>query len=61
VAVGVAPRFQIGVSVPHVVGSADGAGPAGGVGTSYLSSKIALLSGSSGVKVAVSPMIEILG
>jgi hypothetical protein len=62
VAVGVAPRFQIGVSVPHVVGSADGAGPAGGVGTSYLSSKIALLTGaSSGVKVAVSPMIEILG
>jgi hypothetical protein len=61
-AIGLAPRFQIGVSVPHVVGSADGTGPAGGVGTSYLSSKIALLTGaSSGVKVAVSPMIEILG
>ena len=61
-AVGLAPRFQIGVSVPRVVGSADGTGPAGGVGTSYLSSKIALLTGgSSGVKVAVSPMIEILG
>jgi hypothetical protein len=61
-AVGLTPRFQIGVSVPRVVGSADGTGPAGGFGTSYFSGKIALLTGgSSGLKVAVSPMIEILG
>jgi hypothetical protein len=58
--VGIAPRFQLGASVPHVVGSADGAGPAGGVGTSYVSGKIALLTGASGVKLAVSPVIEIL-
>jgi hypothetical protein len=60
-AVGLTPRVQIGVSIPRVIGSGDTAGPVGGFGTSYLSGKIALLSGASGVKVAVSPMIEILG
>lgn len=60
-AVGLAPRLQVSASVPRVVGSADGTGPVGGMGTSYFSSKIALLTGASGVKVAVSPMIEILG
>jgi hypothetical protein len=59
--VGLAPRFQIGASVPHIVGSADDTGPVGGVGTSYITSKIALLTGTSGVKVAASPMIEVLG
>ena len=59
--VGLAPRFQVGASVPHIVGSADGTGPVGGVGTSYITSKIALLTGTSGVKLAVSPMIEVLG
>src|SRR4029077_9673450 len=39
-----------------------GTGPVGGMGTSYFSSKIALLTGAAGgVKVAVSPMIEVLG
>src|SRR3989442_320262 len=54
-AIGVTQRFQIGASVPHVVGSADGTGPVGGVGTSYISTKIALLTGAgaSGVKLAV--------
>jgi hypothetical protein len=60
-AVGLTPRFQISASVPRVVGSADGTGPVGGMGTSYFSTKIALLTGASGVKLAVSPMIEILG
>ena len=60
-AVGVTPRLQLGVSVPHIVGSADGTGPEGGVGTSYISGKIALLTGQSDVKLAVSPIIEILG
>ena len=59
--VGLAPRFQIGASVPRIVGSADGTGPVGGIGTSYISSKIALLTGASGVKLAVSPVIEVLG
>lgn len=60
-AVGLAPRVQISAIVPRVVGSADGTGPVGGVGTSYVSTKIALLTGGSGVKLAVSPMIQILG
>ncbi len=61
VSVGVTPRFQLGMSVPRVVGSADGTGPVGGVGTSYVTAKIALLNDASGVKLAVSPMLEILG
>ena len=59
--VGLAPRFQIGATVPRIVGSADGTGPVGGIGTSYISTKIALLTGTSGVKLAVSPVIEVLG
>jgi len=58
--VGIAPRLQLGASVPRVVGSSDGAGPSGGLGTSYVSGKIALLTGASGVKLAVSPVLEIL-
>jgi hypothetical protein len=57
--VGLAPRVQIGAIIPRVVGSADG--PVGGMGTSYVSTKIAVLTGGSGVKLAVSPMIQILG
>ena len=30
--IGLTPRFQIGASVPRIVGSADGSGPVGGVG-----------------------------
>ena len=59
--VGLTRRFQVGASVPRIVGSADGTGPVGGVGTSYISSKIALLTGGSGVKLAVSPVLEVLG
>ena len=59
--IGLTPRFQIGASVPRIVGSADGSGPVGGVGTSYISTKIAILSGTDGLKLAVSPMMEILG
>ena len=59
--VGLAPRFQIGATVPRIVGSADGTGPVGGIGTSYISTKIGLLTGTSGVKLAVSPVIEVLG
>jgi hypothetical protein len=60
--VGVAPRLQLGASIPHIVGSTDGTGPVGGIGTSYVSGKFAILDGrSSGVKLAVTPTIEILG
>ena len=60
VAMGLTPRFQLGATVPHIVGNADGS-VVGGVGTSYIRSKIAILTGESGVKLAVSPLIEVLG
>jgi hypothetical protein len=54
-------RVQIGVSVPRVVGGTDAGGPVGGLGTSYVSGKIALLDDTAPLKLAVSPMIRILG
>ncbi len=59
-AVGVTKRLQIGASIPHVVGSADGTGPVGGLGTAYITGKVGLLSERE-VKIAVSPVLEILG
>lgn len=59
--VGLTKRLQLGASIPRIVGSADPTGPVGGVGTSYLSGKIAVLTGEDGVKLAVSPIVEILG
>lgn len=60
--VGLTPRVQIGASIPYIVGSADGTGPNGGIGTSFLSGKYAVLTGTaSGVKLAIAPMIEVLG
>ncbi len=61
VAIAVTPRLQLGVSVPRVVGSSEAGGPVGGVGTSYISGKIALLGDASAVKLAVAPMVRILG
>jgi len=60
-AMGLAPRFQIGASVPRVAGGADGTGQAGGIGTSYFSGKIAVLTSEHRVRMAVSPMLEVLG
>ncbi len=61
VAVGVAPRFQIGASVPYTVGN-DTTGVAGGWGTTYLSAKIGLVQNDeAGVKLAVAPTIQVLG
>lgn len=57
---GIAPRVQIGASVPRIAPGPDGAEPAGGLGTSYFSGKVALLTGSA-VKLAVSPLVEVLG
>jgi hypothetical protein len=62
VSVGVHERVRLGATIPHVVGGADPAAVVGGVGTSFLSGKIALLTGNkTGVKLAVAPTIEILG
>jgi hypothetical protein len=60
-AVSLTPRVQFGVSIPRVFGSDDGTGPIGGIGTSYISGKIALLRAGSSMKLAVMPMLEILG
>ena len=57
--VGAAPRLQLGASIPHVVDNAD-AGVVGGLGTTYISGKIGLLTGDR-VKLAVSPTVQILG
>jgi hypothetical protein len=60
-AAGCAPRLQIGASLPRVVGS-DVSGVVAGLGTTYVSAKIGILTGGpSGVKLAVAPTIEILG
>jgi hypothetical protein len=62
VSVGLTPRVQLGASIPRIVGGADGTGPVGGIGTSYFSAKYVVLTGaSSGVKLAVAPMIQVLG
>jgi hypothetical protein len=53
---------QLGASIPRNVGAADPTGAIGGVGTSYVSAKIAILTGGpSRVKLAIAPTIEILG
>jgi hypothetical protein len=62
VSVGVHERVRLGATIPHVVGGAAPTAVVGGVGTSFLSGKIALLTGSeAGLKLAVAPTIEILG
>ena len=60
-ALGLTRRVQLSASVPHVVGSADPTGPAGGIGTSYFSAKVGVLDRGSVLKVAVSPTVEVLG
>ena len=61
-AVGLGSRIQLGASIPRIVGAADPSQAIGGVGTSYVSAKIALLNDTtSGLKLAVAPTLEILG
>src|SRR6185369_3336194 len=61
IAAGIAPRVQVGASIPHILGSADPAGAVGGIGSLYFYGKVGLLGDESPVKLAVSPTIEILG
>jgi len=62
IAAGLGSRVQLGASIPRNVGAADPTGAIGGVGTSYASAKIAILTGGpSGLKLAIAPTIEILG
>jgi hypothetical protein len=59
-AFGLTKRVQISATVPRVVGSPEGTGAVAGLGTSYFSGKVALLDDPA-VKVAVSPLLEVLG
>jgi len=58
-AVGLTKRVQFSATIPRVVGGAD-TGIVGGLGTSYFSAKIALIDDAK-VRLAVSPLLEILG
>ena len=61
-AFGLAPRVQLSASIPRVVGGADPSGAAGGVGTSFFSTKIALYEAPAhAFKVAASPTLQLLG
>jgi hypothetical protein len=58
-AIGLTKRVQFSATVPRIAGN-ETSGITGGLGTSYFSAKIALLNDST-VRVAVSPLVEILG
>ncbi len=61
-ALGLAPRVQLSMSIPRVVGGAEPAGAAGGVGTSFFSTKIAVYQAPThGFKVAAAPTLQLLG
>jgi hypothetical protein len=60
IAAGVAPRVQLGASIPHIIGSADPTGAVGGLGSLYFYGKVGLLPDDSPVKLAVAPTIEVL-
>ena len=60
IAAGVAPRLQLGASIPHIIGSSDPTGAVGGLGSLYFYGKVGLLPDDSPVKLAVSPTIEVL-
>lgn len=58
-AIGLTRRVQFSATVPRISGN-ETAGIVGGLGTSYFSAKIALLTDEK-VRVAVSPLVEVLG
>jgi len=61
VGIGLAERVHLAASVPRVVDAVSTGGPAGGVGTSFFTAKIALLDGRrGGLKLSASPTLEVL-
>ena len=61
-AFGLTPRVQLSASVPHIVGSADPDGAAGGIGTSFFSAKIAMYEAPNHkFKLATGPTLQLLG
>ncbi len=61
IGVGLTPRVQLTASIPRVVGSADPAGAAGGLGTTFVTGKVDVTQHAWPVKVAVAPTLEVLG
>jgi hypothetical protein len=62
VAIGLAERVHLTAAVPRVVDGSAVGGPAGGVGTSFFSAKVAILDGHrTALKVAAAPTLELLG
>ena len=59
-AFGLTRRVQFNAAVPYVVPGAAESGVVGGLGTSYFSTKIALIADSD-INLAVSPLVEVLG
>jgi hypothetical protein len=61
VAAALAPRVQVAMSMPYVLGSSDPMGPQGGWGTTFGNVKIGLMQASKhGFNLAAAPTIEIL-
>lgn len=61
-ALGIVSRVQLAVAVPHVVAGADETAAAGGIGTTSVAAKIALVNNpKKSFKLAVSPTLMILG
>jgi len=59
--VGVARRLHLTATIPHVVGSPEPLGAAGGVGTSYVGAKIGIVDADAHrAKISVAPTLEIL-
>jgi hypothetical protein len=57
----VAPRAQVAISMPRVLGSGDPTGPQPGWGTTFANVKIGLMpAGTRGFNVAAAPTLEIL-
>jgi len=59
VAVGLAPRLQVGANIPRAVDRTDQGGGPGGLGTTYFNAKIGV-SQSERIKLAVAPTMEVL-
>lgn len=60
-AIGLAPRVQLGATVPHVVGSSDPGGSSGGLGTAFFSAKVAVIGDEkTDFRLAIAPTLEVL-
>jgi len=59
VAVGIAPRLQVGANVPRATDRTDQGGGPGGLGTTYFNAKIGV-SQNERIKFAVAPTMEVL-